>query len=206
MKLVRVLATVTLMLTLIGLASAQTWTPLKNSPGVQIGAMIQLRDGRVFAHEDAFSAGSQAWYILTPDKTGSYVNGTWSAGGNLPNGYAPDYFSSHVFLDGKHILIEGGEYNFGTAVWTTLGAYGTIAPFTGKATFVNNAPPSGWTTIGDAQSIILADGRYLQANCCDTQSAFFKAPNMWTASGNIVGVSNDEQAYTLLASGKVLSV
>ena len=206
MKSVKVLATVTLMLTLMGLASAQTWTPLKNPPGVNIGAMIQLRDGRVFAHQDDFSVTSNAWHILTPDKTGSYVNGTWSAGGNLPAGYAPFYFSSHVFLDGRHILIEGGEYNNGTAVWTTLGAYGTIAPFTGKATFVKNAPPLGWSTIGDAQSIILADGRYLQANCCNIQSAFFKAPNSWTASGNIAGSDNDEQGYTLLPSGKLLMV
>ena len=103
------------------------------------------------------------------------------------------------------VVIEGGEYNLGSAVWTTMGAIGTVNPFSGPLRWVANAPPSGWSTIGDAESV-LADGRYMQANCCTTQSAFFNGPNSWVANGNIAGVDNDEQAYTLLYSGKVLMV
>jgi hypothetical protein len=190
-------------------ASAQStpalgkWTPLTNQPGVNLGPMLQLRDGRILVHEEQ-TGNAQAWHILTPDASGSYVKGTWSSGGLLPSGYAPFYFGSQVLLDGKTVVIEGGEYNFGSAVWTTLGAIGTASGST--FTWVLNTPPSGWTTIGDAQSVILADGRYMQANCCTRESAFFNGPNSWTASGLIAGTDNDEQGYTLLSSGKVLSV
>jgi hypothetical protein len=71
---------------------------------------------------------------------------------------------------------------------------------------VPNAPPAGWSTIGDAQSVILADGRYMQANCCSRQSAFYAGPNSWTPNNLIAGVDNDEGAYTFLPNGKVLMV
>ena len=165
--------------------------------------MLQLRDGRILVNESQ-NPDPGRWFVLTPDARGSYVNGTWSSGGHLPAGYAPVYFGSQVLLDGKTVVIEGGEYNNGTAVWTTKGARLTYSGNT--FTWVNNNPPTGWTTIGDAQSIILPDGRYLQANCCTTQSAFYCGPNCWTANANIVGTDNDEGAYTLLPNGKLLMV
>jgi hypothetical protein len=186
------------------LAGAQpTWTPLNNQPPASVGVMLQLRDGRILV--DGGFGGSDIWYVLTPDATGSYLNGTWSSGGNTTAlGYAPDYFGSQVLGDGHTVMIEGGEYNFGTAVWTTLGARLTYSG--GSFTWAANSPPAGWNTIGDAQSVILADGRYLQANCCTTQAAVFLGPNSWGPNINIVGVDNDEGAYTLLQNGKLLMV
>src|SRR5271156_6951773 len=111
---------------LLGVAGAQTWTPLNNQPGANVGVMLQLRDGRILVHEEQ-SGNSTAWHILTPDSTGSYVNGTWSSGGNMPSNYAPWFFGSQVLLDGKTVAVEGGEYNSGAQVWTTLGALGTVS-------------------------------------------------------------------------------
>jgi len=207
MKLVRVLATVTLMLTLLGLASAQTWTPLKNTtPLSGAGTMLQLRDGRVLVHD----GDASDWAILTPDAKGSYVNGTWSSGGSLPSTYGPLYYGSQVLLNGRQVVIEGGEYNLGAQIWTNMGAIGTVTPFSGPLTWKLNSPPSGWANIGDAQSVKLADGRYLQASCCfsnSRESAFFKGPNSWdTSPGLIIGPNNDEGSYTLLPSGKLLMV
>lgn len=184
-----------------GVASAQTWAPLTHQPGHNVGVMLQLRDGRILVHEEQ-QGNSQNWWILTPDATGSYVNGTWSSGGQLPSGYSPWFFGSQVFLDGKHVAVEGGEYNNGNSVWTTLGAVYDVT----SNTWTSNSPPSGWSNIGDAQSIILADGRYMQANCCSRQSAFYTGPNTWTANGNLAGPDNDEAGYTLLPNGKVLLV
>jgi len=186
-----------------GIASSQTWTPLTNQPGANVGVMLQLRDGRILVHEEQ-QGTSRNWHILTPDSTGSYVNGTWSSGGQLPSNYSPWFFGSQVLLDGKTVVVEGGEYNFGNSVWTTMGAIGTLSG--GTITWTSNSPPTGWQNIGDAQSVILADRRYMQANCCSRQSAFFNGPNNWTANGNIVGPDNDEAAYTLLPNGKVLLV
>jgi len=206
MKLsVRTAIAVSVLLALTSLAVAQgQWTPLNNQPPAAVGPMLQLRDGRILVNESQ-GPDTGTWFILTPDATGSYVNGTWSVTGHLPQGYAPIYFGSQVLINGRQVVIEGGEYNNGSAVWTTLGALGTITPW-GNVSWVPNSPPPGWNTIGDAQSVILADGRYLQANCCTTQSSYFNGPNSWVANGNLAGVDNDEGAYTLQQNGKVLMV
>jgi hypothetical protein len=182
-------------------ASAQSWTPLTNQPGHNLGAMLQLRDGRILVHEEQ-SGNSSNWWILTPDSSGSYVHGTWSSGGQLPAGYKPWFFSSQVLLDGKRIVVEGGEYNNGNSAWTNLGAIGTISG--SSITWAANSPPSGWANIGDAQSILLADGTYMQANCCTKQNAL--GPITWTATGTGKGDWNDEEGWTLLPNGKVLTV
>lgn len=164
--------------------------------------MLQLRDGRILVHEE-FDGDLGEWHILTPDSTGSYVNGTWSFGGRLPSGYAPLYFSSQVLLDGK-VIIEGGEYNAGSPVWTTLGAIGTISG--GTLTWTANSPPVGWGSIGDAESVMLANGTDMQANCCSSQNALFNGPNFWTETGSVNQPNNDEAGFTLLTNNKVLTV
>jgi len=187
----------------VGTASAQSWAPLTNQPGANLGVILQLRDGRILVHEEQ-SGNSRNWYILTPDAAGSYLNGTWSSGGQLPSNYAPWFFGSQVLLNGKSIVIEGGEYNNGQAVWTTLGAIGTISGNT--ITWTANSPPTGWTRLGDAESVILADGRYMQSNCCTAQNALFNGPNSWTATGSVLQPNNDESGFTLLTNGLVLTV
>ena len=205
MKLLRLVA-IFLCVSLLGLgtASSQSWTPLTNQPPAAVGPMLQLRDGRILVNESQ-GPDTGVWFILTPDSTGSYINGTWSTTGHLQAGYAPIYFGSQVLLDGKHVVIEGGEYNNGTAVWTNMGSYGTIAPF-GNVSWVANSPPTGWSNIGDAESVTLANGKYMQANCCTPQNALFNGPNSWTATGSVKQSSNDESGFNLLTNDKVLTV
>lgn len=184
-----------------GIASAQKWIPLKHQPTFSgVGAMALLTDGRVLLHEEQSNA--QNWYTLTPDNTGSYVNGTIKKIATMPSGYAPLFTGSVVLPDGRYI-VEGGEYNNGQAVWTTLGAI--YDPVTDKWKSVN--PPAGWTSIGDAQSTVLKNGVYTQANCCNTQQAYFNAKNLtWT---NLVSTGKtdrfDEEGWTLLPNGKILT-
>jgi hypothetical protein len=71
------------------------------------------------------------------------------------------------------------------------------------------AAPSGWTTIGDAQSIMLPTGNLMQANCCTTQEAIMtvsKGKPVWTATGTGKFDVNDEEGWTLLPTGNVLTV
>ena len=204
MKLLRTLAFTSAFLCLLaGAVGAQTWTPLTNQPGANLGVMLQLRDGRILVHEEQ-SGNSAKWHLLTPDASGSYINGTWSSGGTLPAGYAPWFFGSQVLLDGKTIVIEGGEYNSGAQDWTTKGAIGTISG--NSITWASNNPPSGWSTLGDAESVILANGTYMQANCCTAQNALFNGPNSWTPTGSVNQGSNDESGFTLLSNDLVLTV
>ncbi len=64
-------------LALVGIASAQKWTKIKHPGKFPAGAMILLTDGTVLIHEEQDS-NYQTWYKLTPDNTGSYINGTLS--------------------------------------------------------------------------------------------------------------------------------
>src|SRR5438067_714934 len=54
---------------------AGTWTALVHGAPASIGTMELLSDGTVMAQGGGVSKN---WYKLTPDATGSYVNGTWS--------------------------------------------------------------------------------------------------------------------------------
>jgi hypothetical protein len=88
-------------------------------------------------------------------------------------------------------------------VWTNLGAiYDPVSDF-----WTPVAPPAGWTTIGDAQSVVLANGTYMQANCCTTQAALLDPKTLtWTATGAGKFDPNDEEGWTLLPGGDVLAV
>jgi hypothetical protein len=141
---------------------------------------------------------------LTPDVNGSYVHGTWAQLASLPGGYAPLYFGSAVLADGR-LLVEGGEFNISGAapVWTSLGAI--YDPRANAWTSVS--PPSGWSNIGDAPSAVLANGGFLLGNALSAQQALFNSSTLtWTATGAGKADSNNEEGWTLLPNGKVLTV
>lgn len=182
------------------------WTPLNNQPTFRASVPLLLTDGTVVMQNE----GAQDWWRLTPDLSGSYINGTWTQIASLPAGYSPLYHSSAVLPDGR-LIIEGGEYNFGTPTWTDLGAiYDPIAN-----TWTSVDPPPffgtccgfGHPTIGDAQSAILFDGTYMQANCCTTDEALLDATTLtWTPTGSGKFDINDEEGWTLLPNKQVLTV
>ena len=190
-------------LALAPIAGAQKWQPLKTQPSFPVGAIALLTDGTVLLHEEQDST-PQKWYKLTPDNTGSYINGTIKPIASLPSTYGPFYFGSVVLPDGRYI-IEGGEYNNGGAAWTNLGAI--YDPVKNKWTSVN--PPPGWANIGDAQAILLDDGTYMQADCCNgvNQASFIPKTLKWTNITNTGKVDRfDEEGWGLLPNGDVLTV
>src|SRR5215469_17508312 len=136
-------------------AGTAFWTKATNAPPASVGAMLLLTDGRVLVHSEPNCSGCtgnySSWYTLTPDDTGSYVNGTWTQVASFPNGYEPLFFGSAVLADGK-VVIQGGEYNCpngncGGGVWQSAGAIYDPAANTWTAT---TAP--GGSNIGDGQS------------------------------------------------------
>jgi len=189
------------------------WTPLTNQPSLFNGASnpILLTDGTVLVKETGFPD----WWRLTPDQSGSYVNGTWSQVASLPVGYSPLYHSSAVLPDGR-LIIEGGEYLLSddhTAFIVSESAKGAIYDPIAD-TWTEMQPPPFFTglpgfpqTIGDAQSVVLADGTYMQANCCTREAALLDARTLtWTPTGQGKLTINSEEGWTLLPSGKVLTV
>ena len=88
--------------------------------------------------------------------------------------YSPLYYASAVLPDGRFVMI-GGEYNYtydyvlndqSGEVWTSQGAI--YDPVANSWTCI--APPSGWTEIGDAQSVVLPDGTFMIARRRMTRS------------------------------------
>jgi hypothetical protein len=184
--------------------TAGTWTKTTNAPASPVAHALLLNDGSVLVNSMFFENHSDPWYRLVPDSTGSYINGTWVNAGTLPSGYNPLYFSSQLLPNGL-VVVFGGEYNNGGAVWTTKGAL--YNPVTN--TWSSLTAPSGWTTVGDAQSIILPNGQYMQANCCTTQEAILTLSGTtatWTTTGTGKFDWNDEEGWTMLPSGQILTV
>ncbi len=177
-----------------------SWVLGPTPPGAPLlSNPLLLTDGTVIAHVSC----TGTWWKLTPDVNGSYINGSWSQIASMPAGYAPRFFSSAVLPDGR-VIVEGGEYNTGcTAVWTNLGAiYNPL-----DNTWTSVTPPAGWGYIGDAQSAVLANGTYMQASSLTTQSALFNPLTLgWTATGAGKFDANDEEGWTLLPDGTVLTV
>src|SRR5205823_9319483 len=53
-------------------------------------------------------------------------------------------------------------------------------------------------TIGDAQSVVLFDGTYMQANCCTKQEALLDPKTLtWAATGRGKFDIHDEEGWTL---------
>lgn len=202
MRIVRKLALAASVLLAISMANAQSWTKAPTFPGAGAGAAWLMTDGTVIVHSEQSSPSS--WYKLTPSKTGSYSAGTWSKIASTPAGYAPIFFGSAVLPDGR-LIIEGGEYNNGcpNGCWVNLGAIYNPATNSWKSV----SPPTGWTTIGDAQSVVLPNGTYMQANCCTKQAATLNPITLtWTAVGTGKADINDEEGWTLLPNGQLLTV
>ena len=160
------------------------------------GTPLLMTDGTVMVQDNA-----SKWFSLSPDKNGNYVRGTWTQKATLPAGYGPLYFASAVLADGK-LIINGGEYNFFHGAETNLGAiYDPIAD-----TWTSVSPPSWLSEIGDASSVVLANGTYMLSNCCLTSEALLNEGSMtWTMTGAGKAGTNSEEGWTLLPNGKVLT-
>lgn len=215
-----------------GLAVAQTdsngtWTQMTNVPLNPDFALV-LTDGSIAVNDYA----SSDWWRLIPDQFGHYQDGTWVAMGKMPvettgtcndtttstnaNGcpYAAQYFASAVLMDGR-LVVTGGEYTYDLAYndyssETTEGAVWNWQTNTWSIL----TPPTGWTRIGDADSIVLANGQYiLTRNSGGTGNVAIMSPEgspgnfgplTWTTlapPGKLEGTS--EENWVLLPDGTI---
>jgi len=196
--------------------TASPWTTLVNPPPFGTpGTMLLESDGTVLVHNEPdndTTGGTNAWWKLTPDSHGSYIDGTWSQIASMPSDYTPLYFASAILPDGR-MIVEGGEYIGENAAWSDQGAI--YNPVTN--TWRSVAPPAGWTNMGDAASEVLDDGTFMLQQPCNTcltnpdltvDDALLNARNLtWTvipATGKTD--PNDEEGWTLEPNGEVLTL
>ena len=210
MKALRALSLLSVvLLAVLGSMSAQTWTPIANTPPFTPSQLWLLTDGRVLVQDYPGNATGN-WWTLTPDINGSYVNGTWTQVASTPSDYIPLFFASAVLADGR-LAIIGGEYNYapGGTEFTSLGA--VYNPKTN--TWKNFAAPKGpnGAAVGDSDAIVLADGSFLLYGCCSPtvpgDVALATGQDLhWTIAGSGKNEGGaDEEALTLLPNGDALT-
>jgi len=182
-------------------AGSGTWKDVGNLPNfTQYGpwAPQLLTDGTVLV----LAAGTQQWFKLTPDIKGNYTDGTWTAIAPMPSGDCPLYFATQILPDGR-MIENGGEYNVCGSGESTAGAlYDPVAN-----SWTSVSPPTGWGEIGDADSIILPNGSYMLAECCNSNQAIASITGTtvtWTEHSGYG--SNSEEGWTALPGGNLLTV
>ena len=173
---------------------AGTWQPLAHQPNFNASTMLLLTDGRVMCQD----AGTANWHLLTPDGTGSYVNGTWS--NVAPMHHTRLYYASAVLKDGR-VFVSGGEYSDGAQNETTTGEI--YDPRTD--TWTEISAPAGWTEIGDAPCTVLPDGRVLVGQINGNKTAIYDpVTNQWTPAA-AKGDRSSEETWVLLGDNTVVT-
>ena len=173
-----------------------TWHPVTSAPAF-LGTMELMSDGTVLAQG---SGTSNTWYKLTPNSFGSYASGTWSQAASMS--LQRQYMATNILTDGR-MMVLGGEYSgsSGTANWTNTGEI--YNPVTN--TWTSITAPSGWTHIGDAQSVVLSDGTFMLGNCgyAGTECSPFQMEQAlldettltWTITGSGKADQNSEEGW-----------
>ena len=171
--------------------TAGTWTPLTNSPGATLFNTVLLSDGTVLG----WSAG-QNCHRLTPDSTGSYINGTWSSA--APMNVLRSFHPTVVLRDGR-VFVVGGEN--GSSYINSAEIYDPVADsWTNVASFP-------LTHFGDDPAILLPDGTVLCGYLFGPDTYIYDpVGNSWAATGTKLNSDpSDEETWVLLPDGSVLT-
>lgn len=204
------------------LASAEgTWTPLNSLATNTIGVMLLLSDGTVMAYDSNFGSPTKIWYKLTPDASGHYVNGTWSATAIAPMNYPRGDFASQVLTNGQ-VFVAGGEYGANGTYDATAEVYDPVANtwtvVTPPTCLINpNGPDS--PCFGDPQgfsdmiSETLTNGDVLMAPVypmfIGETLIFDPAGNTWSDYGGELANGECDQSecsWVKLADGSILTI
>ena len=177
-----------------------TWTPLAHTAPASIfnSAMILLSDGTAMIQA---SGGSNTWYRLSPDSSGSYVNGNWSTLTSMS--LARSAFPSNMLPDGR-VFVFGGEYSGPDNVRTDNNSGEIYDPVANSWTAIASYPAASF---GDGPTVVLSDGRVLAGDKYGAESSIYDpATNTWTAPiSKLWGEINDEETWVKLPDGSVLS-
>jgi Kelch motif len=183
------------------------WTPLVNAAPENVGLMMLLSDGTVAAN----GSDDNTWYKLTPDSTGSYVNGTWSTLASMA--YQRLYVQSAVLPSGN-LYISGGEYGNGPTGSAEM--YDpTTDTWTGLANATSVYPDMNFS---DGVSMVLPNGNLLAysvggTDCIDSIAGIYEGStliydvpsNTWSAAPCSLG-DQDESSWVKLPDDSILTL
>lgn len=182
-----------------GAASAGTWTKVtRTNPQFYNGTMMLLTDGTVMVES---GNDNQTWTKLTPDSTGSYVNGTWTTLAKMSTPRL--YFGSNVLPDGR-VFVLGGEYSgpFLNQNFTNTGEI--YDPVTNKWKAISKFPMSQF---GDDPTALLPDGTILAGHISSPQTfIYYPTYDFWfSGPTKLRNDASDEETWILLPGYQVLS-
>ena len=177
---------------------AGVWTPLKNWAPDFAGTMLLLTDGTVMVQ--GYLPGNN-WMRLTPDSSGSYINGTWTT--LAPMSIPRLYYASHVLQNGKMWLV-GGEYTGfpSTPTWTNTGEI--YDPIANAWSPIAHHPESQY---GDVPSMLLSNGKILAGSLFTSRSYLYDiATNTWSPpASKVYNDRSNEETWVKLPDGSVLT-
>jgi len=177
-------------------AQQGTWTQVTTSPDY-LETHLLLTDGTVIAHSYGYDATMLNWYKLTPDASGNYVNGTWTQIASTHVG--TQYGQTAVLKDGR-VFYGGGEYLYGTKDHNTCEVYDPVA------NAWTMGPDSLYSDLGDTGSAILPNGNLLCSDWGDLNTDIYNpATNTWSNAAPMFSNTGDEQSWTSLRDGTILS-
>jgi len=171
---------------------AGNWQALVHQPPFSTSTMILLTDGRVMVQEEA----TPHWYALTPDKTGSYVNGTWSLLADMS--IWRRYYASGTLRDGR-VIVVGGEQT-GAGGDTNRGEiYDPVADTW------TPIPPPPWPTVGDAACCLLPDGRLMIGALTNPGCIIYDpVSGTWQAAAS-KAIRSNEETWILLPDDTIIT-
>ncbi len=199
---------------MIHAAHGGTWATLTHAAPTNINLMLQLSDGTVMCSVNGGASIGNQWYRLTPDSTGNYRNGTWSAMASMIDTRL--YYSAQVLKDGR-VFVAGGEYGTGKAraeVYNPLtNTWTAVNP---PATLLNPAAtspvfPSFTQQFFDAMSEILPDGRVLispvMPRAAGEPLVYNPGTNTWAAGPLYFrGAHQNESTWVKLPDDTILTI
>ncbi len=184
----------------VNVSTAASWTNLTNRvPKADSSQMsLLLPNGDVLVHGAGSGGESASWYLLKPDATGGYQNGTWTQTGSM--NYQRLYFGVAVLPSGN-VFAVGGEYSSSGSDTNTAEIYNLA---TGTWKLVASDPQS---IVGDEPTEVLPNGSVLVGNIVNNGTEIYNpTTNTWSAGGSkIRNDQSDEESWVKLPNGDILS-
>jgi hypothetical protein len=190
-----------------------TWTRLAHNAPAGVNMLILLSDGTVMASNQSATATGSAWFRLTPDSHGSYVNGTWTG---MPVMHSTRlYYSSQMLRDGR-VFVAGGEYGTGaakaevfdptTSVWTVIPVPTSLLDPTQPSPVVGETQQ-----FADSISAILPNGKVMISPVAPKTAGqtiiFDPATNALSAGPSYhLSTTQDEASWVKLADSTILTI
>jgi hypothetical protein len=185
---------------LLAAPAVGTWTSLTNMAPDFPGTMTLLSSGQVMIQ--GYVPGND-FMLLTPDTSGSYVNGTFSFAASMSTTRL--YYSSNLLANGN-LFVMGGEYSDPN--------YDINSSNTGE---IYNPQKNTWTpttpfpqaAYGDEPSMLLPDGHSILLGTGDMylDNTYVYNTQTGTYSGPFPTAdldSTDEEAYVKLPNNNIL--